>query len=64
MYNICYHAEITPNQFHAVFPRILTGRAEDYYLTYIKRTDTFALAYNKIKEHFDTEVNHQHHYTD
>ena len=63
-FNICYHAEIRPEQFHAVFPRILTGRAEAYYLHYINRDDTFAAAYEKIKTHFDTEVNHHYYYTD
>ncbi|KAF1936681.1 hypothetical protein EJ02DRAFT_479403 [Clathrospora elynae] len=30
-YSICYHADIRPGQFHAVFPQILNGRAEEYY---------------------------------
>src|SRR6266516_2784041 len=63
-FNICYHAEITPEQFHAVFPRILTSRAEEYYLHYVERNDDFATAYAKIKNHFDTNVNHNQYYTD
>ncbi|KAK1918638.1 hypothetical protein P3342_001687 [Pyrenophora teres f. teres] len=35
-YSICYHADIQPEQFHAVFPRILEGRAQDYYLHFVK----------------------------
>src|SRR6266516_5383117 len=63
-FNICYHAEITPEQFHAVFPRILTSRAEEYYLHYVERNDDFATAYAKIKNQFDTNVNHNQYYTD
>lgn len=62
--NVCFHTDIQPSQFHAVFPRILTGRAENYYLHFINRDDTFAMAYMKIKRHFDTEVNHSYYYTD
>ncbi|KAF2743709.1 hypothetical protein M011DRAFT_374296, partial [Sporormia fimetaria CBS 119925] len=41
-YSICYHADIRPSQFHAVFPRILDIRAEEYYLHFVdQRMDTF-----------------------
>ncbi|KAI0993120.1 hypothetical protein K3495_g15064, partial [Podosphaera aphanis] len=63
-FNICFHTRITPGQFYAVFPRILTGRAEQYYLHYVNREDDFYTAYTKIKNHFDTEVNHNHYFTD
>lgn len=64
-YSICYHADIGPGQFHAVFPRILDGRAEEYYLHFVdQRMDTFLTAYTKLKNHFDTDVNHSHYYTD
>ncbi|KAF1361880.1 hypothetical protein EJ07DRAFT_164355 [Lizonia empirigonia] len=64
-YSICYHADIQPSQFHAVFPRILDGRAEEYYLHFVdQRMDTFSTAYTKLKNHFDTDVNHGHYYTD
>lgn len=58
LFNICYHAEITPEQFHAIFPRILTGRAE------VEGSDDFVTVYVKIKNHFDTNVNHNQYYTD
>ncbi|KAI1002729.1 hypothetical protein K3495_g5471 [Podosphaera aphanis] len=29
--NVCFHIDIESSQFHAVFPRILTGRAEHFY---------------------------------
>ena len=64
-YSICYHAEIRPDQFHAVFPRILEGRAQDYYLHFVdQRMDTFLTVYTKLKNHFDTDVNHSHYYAD
>jgi hypothetical protein len=44
--NICYFNEIDPGQFHALLPRILTGRAEKYHLTYVSVDDTFAHGYN------------------
>ncbi|KAF1936666.1 hypothetical protein EJ02DRAFT_506416 [Clathrospora elynae] len=64
-YSICYHADIGPGQFHAVFLRILDGRAEEYYLHFVdQQMDTFLTAYTKLKNHFDTDVNHGHYYTD
>ena len=64
-YSICYHADINPGQFHAVFPRILDGRAEQYYIHFVdQRVDTFLTAYTKLKNHFDTDVNHSHYYAD
>ncbi|KAF1937170.1 hypothetical protein EJ02DRAFT_458956, partial [Clathrospora elynae] len=51
-YSICYHADIGPGQFHAVFPQILDGRAEEYYLHFVdQRIDTFLTAYTKLKNH-------------
>jgi hypothetical protein len=64
-YSVCFHADIQPDQFHAVFPRILTGRAEDYYIHFVdQQVDTFSVVYAKMKAHFDTDVNHSHYYTD
>jgi hypothetical protein len=64
-YSICYHADIQPGQFHAIFPWILDGRAEEYYLHFVdQRMDTFLTAYTKLKNHFDTDVNHGHYYAD
>ncbi|KAI1667971.1 hypothetical protein L13192_08680 [Pyrenophora tritici-repentis] len=48
-----------------LFPRILEGRAQDYYLHFVnQRTDTFLTVYTKLKNHFDTDVNHSHYYAD
>jgi hypothetical protein len=59
-----YTHDTIPSQFAAVFPRILTGRAEEYYLHYVSPEDDFYSAYMKIKVHFDTDVNYHHYYTD
>ncbi|KAM4061611.1 reverse transcriptase (RNA-dependent DNA polymerase) [Hirsutella rhossiliensis] len=62
--SICYNIQVKPDQFHALFPRILTGRAQTYYIDHINWTSTFRKAYDSIKQHFDTEVNHVHYYTE
>ncbi|KAF2857621.1 hypothetical protein K470DRAFT_161738 [Piedraia hortae CBS 480.64] len=33
--NISYHAVLNPAQFHALFPRMLTGRSEQFYKHYV-----------------------------
>ena len=63
-FSICWQVEIQEEQFHAVFPRILTGRAETFYIQVVERDDSFASAYMAIKNHFDHDVHHQHYYTD
>jgi hypothetical protein len=62
-YDICYHNKIRPSQFAAVFPRILTEKAKEYYLHYVSPENDFYSAYMKIKMHFDTNVNHYYYYT-
>ncbi|KAF2023536.1 hypothetical protein EK21DRAFT_118683, partial [Setomelanomma holmii] len=63
-FSICWQVDIQEEQFHAVFPRILTGRAETFYIQVVERDDSFASAYTAIKNHFDHDVHHQHYYTD
>jgi hypothetical protein len=63
-FSICWQVDIQEEQFHAVFPRILTGRAETFYIQVVERDDSFAKAYTAIKNHFDHDVHHQHYYTD
>jgi hypothetical protein len=62
-YNICYYNKIRPSQFAAVFPRIFTKRAEEYYFHYVSPENDFYSAYMKIKMHFNTNVNYHHYYT-
>jgi hypothetical protein len=63
-FSICWQIDIKEEEFHAVFPRILTGRAEMFYIQVVQRDDSFASAYMAIKNHFDHDVHHQHYYTD
>jgi hypothetical protein len=63
-FSICWQVDIREEEFHAVFPRILTGRAEMFYIQVVERDDSFASAYMAIKNHFDHDVHHQHYYTD
>ncbi|KAM4061666.1 hypothetical protein HRG_011700 [Hirsutella rhossiliensis] len=62
--SLCYNIQLKPNQFHALLPHILADRAQMYYIDHISWTATFRQAYDSIKQHFDTEVNHAHYYTD
>ena len=61
---MCYHAGIQPSQFHALFPRILTGNAQRFYIGYLDPDDDFFSQHMKMKTHFDTNVNKEHYYTD
>lgn len=61
---ICQTQGITPEQFHAVFPMTLAGRAMDYYIHHIPSGSTFSEMYHLLKHHFDTEVNHAQYNTD
>jgi hypothetical protein len=45
-------------QFAAIFPRIFTNKARNYYLHYISLEDDFYSAYIKIKMHFNINVNY------
>ncbi|KAF1970758.1 hypothetical protein BU23DRAFT_581893 [Bimuria novae-zelandiae CBS 107.79] len=63
-FSICWQVDIKEEEFYAVFPRILTGRAEMFYIQVVERDDSFASAYMAIKNHFDHDVHHQHYYTD
>jgi hypothetical protein len=63
LFSLCYHEKVRLSQFAAIFPRILTGKARDYYLHYISPENDFYSAYIKIKMHFNTNVNYHHYYT-
>ncbi|KAH8742800.1 hypothetical protein F5883DRAFT_656357 [Diaporthe sp. PMI_573] len=62
--NICYFCDVTPYQFWAVFPRILSRRAQDYYISHVDIDDTFQQAYSKLTDHFVTETNRRQYYHD
>jgi hypothetical protein len=56
---LCLGSRIEPSQFHAVFSRVMAGRARKYYMAHVTAKDTFAVAYSKLKINFDTDVNQQ-----
>ncbi|XP_044717271.1 uncharacterized protein HRG_08779 [Hirsutella rhossiliensis] len=60
----CLTASIKPSQFHALFSNILTKRAKNFFVHQVSRDSTFAEMYQKMKQHFDTEVNRQQYHTD
>lgn len=64
MLNLCKTLGIQASQFHAIFPSILRGRAEIYYVYNVHHNDTFATAYKKVKNRFDDAANHNIYYTD
>lgn len=61
---ICGVTGIPMNQAWAVFPHILTGRAETYYNHHVKPQSSFYQQYWAIKAYFDTESNHAIYYRD
>jgi hypothetical protein len=61
-FSLCYYGKMRLSQFAAIFPRIFTSKARDYYLHYISPEDDFYSAYIKIKMHFNTNVNYYYYY--
>jgi hypothetical protein len=61
-FSLCYYEKVRPSQFAAIFLRILTGKARNYYLHYISPENDFYNAYIKIKMHFDTNINYHYYY--
>ncbi|RKF84275.1 hypothetical protein GcM1_127010, partial [Golovinomyces cichoracearum] len=52
---LAQNMKIRPSQFHAVFPRILTERAEWYFINHMHPCEMFSTMYTQLKQHFDTE---------
>ncbi|KJZ79358.1 hypothetical protein HIM_01509 [Hirsutella minnesotensis 3608] len=62
--SVCRQANIPPSKFHGVFPSILAKEAQSFFLHEISTDLTFAEMYQKMKEHFDTEINQKMYHTD
>ncbi|RWA03359.1 hypothetical protein EKO27_g11746 [Xylaria grammica] len=60
----CRRLGITEDQYHAVFPTILQGRAEDYYTYHIGPDKTWSEIYRTMDTHFNTNTNHSHYWAD
>ncbi|EED11959.1 hypothetical protein TSTA_000370 [Talaromyces stipitatus ATCC 10500] len=61
---LCWLTEIQLSQCWAVFPEMLSGRAETYYMHHVNPDASFAQMYWAIKSYFDTESNHTLYYQD
>ncbi|KAM4061437.1 cwf18 domain containing protein [Hirsutella rhossiliensis] len=61
--SVCRQANIPPSKFHGVFPSILAKEAQSFFLHEISTDLTFAEMYQKMKEHFDTEINQKMYHT-
>ena len=56
--------QITEDQYHAVFPDILSSRAEDFYIYHIGPDKRWDEVYNLIDTHFNTTINHSQYWAD
>lgn len=60
----CRRLQITEDQYHAVFPDILSGRAEDFYIYHIGPDKRWDEVYNLMDTHFNTTMNHSQYWAD
>ncbi|KAK5637235.1 hypothetical protein RRF57_012947 [Xylaria bambusicola] len=60
----CRRLGITEDQYHAVFPCILEGRAEDYFIYNIGPDRTWSEIYRTMDTHFNTNTNHNQYWAD
>ncbi|KAH9436125.1 hypothetical protein MCOR02_012541 [Pyricularia oryzae] len=60
----CDRRGISVNQYHAVFPEILTDRARDYWTNFSWLGMRWDEMYAMLDKHFNTELNHAQYYTD
>lgn len=59
-----YKFQIDESQYHAVFPNILSKRAEDFYINHIGPHKRWNEVYNLFNSHFNTNINHSQYFTD
>jgi hypothetical protein len=60
----CRRLQIEEDQYHAVFPDILSGRAEDFYLYHIGPEKRWDEIYILLDTHFNTNINHNVYWAD
>jgi hypothetical protein len=60
----CRRLEISEEQYHAVFPDILTDRAESYFMHFIGPEKRWDEMYNILDSHFNTAVNHSQYWAE
>jgi hypothetical protein len=62
--DVCRRLGIHEQQFSSVFPDILEGRANMYYIHSIGPGCTWKVLYEALDRHFNTTVNHTQYFTD
>lgn len=62
--SFCHRLQIDESQYHAVFPDILSERAEDFYINHIGPHKRWDEVYNLLNSHFNTNINHSQYFTD
>jgi hypothetical protein len=60
----CRRLQITEDQYHAVFPDILSDRAEAYFLYNVGQGRRWDITYNMMYTHFNTAANHNMYFAD
>ncbi|KAI6605044.1 hypothetical protein MCOR08_011892 [Pyricularia oryzae] len=60
----CDRRGISVNQYHAIFPEILTDRARDYWTNFLWLGMRWDEMYAMLDKYFNTELNHAQYYTD
>jgi hypothetical protein len=61
---LCQRLDIHESQYSSIFPDILEGRASTYYIHSIGPGLTWKQLYDKMNNHFNTNVNHNQYWTD
>ena len=62
--SFCKRLQIQEDQYHAVFPDILSDRAEDFYMNHIGPDKRWDEIYRLLDDHFNTNTNHAQYWTD
>ena len=60
----CRRLDIPEDQYYAIFPDILSGRAEAFYLNHIGPEKRWDEIYYLMDSHFSTTMNHAQYFTD
>lgn len=61
---LCRRLDIYETQYPNIFPDILEGRANMYYMHSIGPGQTWKYLYEKLDNHFNTNINHNQYWTD
>ena len=62
--DVCELLQVRYTQLHALFPSILSGRAQAYFLEHMSRGMQYKTMYLALKQQFDSEINRAQYHTD